>query len=140
MINFKIPAITKIVFSTTIDVRISDINYGNHLGHDALISILHEARMRLLKQNNYTELNIHGLVVLMKNLYVNYLGEAFYSDDLVINIGVNGFRKTSVDLLYDVSEKNSGKKIATALTTMIFFDYQQRKIAEIPNEFLALIS
>ena len=48
--KFKIPSIQKIAFTTTLDVRISDINYGNHLGHDSLISLLHEARMRFLKQ------------------------------------------------------------------------------------------
>ena len=27
-------------------VRVTDMNYGRHLGHDALVSLLHEARMQ----------------------------------------------------------------------------------------------
>jgi acyl-CoA thioester hydrolase len=33
-------------FSAGIAVRISDINYGGHIGYDAIISLIHEARMR----------------------------------------------------------------------------------------------
>jgi len=29
-----------------IPVRITDINYGNHVGNDAFVSIIHEARMQ----------------------------------------------------------------------------------------------
>ncbi len=36
-----------------IPVRISDINYGNHVGNDAFVFILHEARIQWLQQHNY---------------------------------------------------------------------------------------
>ena len=33
-------------FATEIPIRISDINYGNHLGNDAVLSLAQEARVR----------------------------------------------------------------------------------------------
>ncbi len=57
MLVTKVPAITQCLFSATLEVRISDINYGNHLGHDSLVSLLHEARVRFLRHLGYTELN-----------------------------------------------------------------------------------
>ena len=51
-------------------VRISDINYGNHLGNDSLVSIIHEARILWLKSLNYTELNIEGTGLIMSDLAV----------------------------------------------------------------------
>jgi acyl-CoA thioester hydrolase len=34
-------------FRTDIPIRITDINYGNHMGNDSFLGILHEARMCL---------------------------------------------------------------------------------------------
>ena len=49
------------LFSTNIDVRITDLNYGNHLANDSLLSIIHEARVRFLNHFGYTELDIEGI-------------------------------------------------------------------------------
>lgn len=35
-------------FTTQLPVRITDINYGAHLGNDALLGLLHEARIHFL--------------------------------------------------------------------------------------------
>lgn len=53
-------------FSTKIKVRITDINYGNHVGNDTFLSYLHEARMQYLNHFNYTELNVNGCSLIMK--------------------------------------------------------------------------
>ena len=36
-------------FSMEVPVRITDLNYGGHLGNDALLGILHEARVHFLR-------------------------------------------------------------------------------------------
>ena len=43
-----------------IPVRITDINYGDHVGNDSLVGIIHEARMQFLQRYNFTELDIEG--------------------------------------------------------------------------------
>lgn len=136
MLDFKIPAVKHIVFSTNLDIRIHDINYGNHLGNDSLISLLHEARVRLLKSKQYTELDIDGLGILITSLAVKYLNEAFYSEKLIVNIEIGDFSKTSVELIYQVITQQTEKEIARALTTMTFYDYEKAKVAAIPQEFL----
>jgi len=42
-------------WSTDLTVRIQDINYGNHVGNDAFVSLLHEARIRYFNQLGYSE-------------------------------------------------------------------------------------
>ena len=61
-----------------IPVRITDINYGNHLGNDAFVSIIHEARMQWLHQHGYTELNIEGAGLILADLAVEFRNEGFY--------------------------------------------------------------
>lgn len=136
MFTHKVPNLLDKIFSTVLEVRIYDINYGHHLGHDSLVSLLHEARMRFLTKNGYSEMNIHGLGILVTNLYVNYLAESFYGNQLTIHIGINKISRTSIDFLYEVIDNSTLKSIARALTTITFYDYQHQKIAKIPEEFL----
>jgi len=43
-VRFKLP--DRFLFTTEIPLRVSDINYGGHLGNDAVLSLAQEARMR----------------------------------------------------------------------------------------------
>jgi acyl-CoA thioesterase FadM len=56
MARIKLQLPQQFIFSTLIPVRITDINYGNHVGNDAILSLLHEARMQFLNKAGYTEL------------------------------------------------------------------------------------
>lgn len=140
MQSYKVPSVTKAVFNTILEVRISEINYGNHLGHDSLVSLFHEARMRFLRKFGYeNELNIDGVGMLITNLIVNYVNESFYSDKLIIKIEVGEMTRTSLQLIYQAIVEESNKEIARALTTMTFYNYQKAKVAKIPQQFLSLV-
>lgn len=140
MQSFKVPSVKKVIFNTILEVRVSDINYGNHLGHDSIVSLFHEARMRFLRKFGYkNELNIDGLGILITNLIVNYVNESFYSDKLKINIELGEMTRTSLQLLYQAVIEENNKEIARALTTMTFYDLQKSKVAKIPQRFLLLI-
>ena len=69
-----------------IPVRITDINYGNHVGNDAFVSIIHEARMQWLQQHGYTELNIESAGLIMSDLTVEFKNESFYGDQVEVKI------------------------------------------------------
>lgn len=73
MARIKLTLPGKLLHSTQIPVRITDINYGNHLGNDALVSIIHEARMQFLQANHFSELNAGGTSLIMSDLAVEYL-------------------------------------------------------------------
>lgn len=133
----KIASIDKTIFNTIIDVRIYDINYGNHLGHDSLISFFHEARVRLFKKAGFTELNIQGLSILVKSLAVDYINEAFHADKLMIHIGIGAISKTSIELLYQATNCDTNKAIAKAVTQIVFYDLNKSKVAKIPQDFLS---
>lgn len=132
-IKVKIP--DKIIFSTEIPVRISDINYGGHLGNDSLLSIIHEARVRFLNHLNYSEFNVEGVGIIMIDSAVQYKSESFYGDELLVEIAVNDFTAIGCDFVYRITNKNTLKEIAVAKTGIVFFDYEKRKTAPVPPEF-----
>jgi len=47
-------------FRTEITVRITDLNYGGHLGNADTLVLIHEARVRFLKSYGYSEIDIEG--------------------------------------------------------------------------------
>ena len=129
------------IFSTEIAVRITDINYGNHLGNDALVSMLHDARMQWLSSLNYTELNIENAALIMADLAVEYKAESFYGDVLFIGISIGEITKVSFEIFYEVTAIRSDKKIliAKAKTGMVCYDYEAKKVANIPKRFSQII-
>ena len=126
-------------FSTEIPVRISDINYNNHLGHDAIITLIHEARVRFLKAHGFTELDIAGFGLVMTDLTVIYQAEVFYGEILTIEVTVQDFTKYGFDFVYRVTNKESDKEVARAKTGVLIFDYDKRKVVSVPNSFRTAI-
>jgi acyl-CoA thioester hydrolase len=123
------------LFETTIYVRIGDINYGGHVGNDAILSIIHESRMRLLHSFGFTEMEAGGVGLIMADVMIAYKGEAFYGDILTVRLYANEFSAHSFDLMYRIStERNAVKTdIAHAKTGMACFNYNTRKIVPFSN-------
>lgn len=140
-LHIKIPsADPRIVLH--IPVRITDINYGNHLGNDAIVSIIQEARVQFLQEYGFTELNVGGPGLIMTDLAVNFRNESFYGDELTIDIYTGDITRASFRITYEITTKREGKNIlvATAQTTMVCFNYQLRKVVSIPDGLKKIIS
>jgi acyl-CoA thioesterase FadM len=127
------------LFSTDLPVRITDLNYGNHLGNDAFVSFVHEARVRWLQKHGWTELSVGGLGLIMVDLAVRFKAEALYGDTLRIELAVQDWTRCGFTLVYRASNADTGKEIARATTGMVFFDYEKKAIQEIPDWFRARV-
>jgi len=124
-------------YSTTLPVRISDINYGGHLGNDAVLALVHEARVRFLNHYHYNELDIEGLGLIVADSAIVYKAEAFYGDAVQIEVTVTDFNRYGCDFYYLLSNKDSAVEIAHAKTGVVFFDYSARKVVSMPASFKA---
>jgi len=133
MPRVKLDLPTKSVFTTEIPVRVTDVNYGGHLGNDSLLSILHEARVQFLKKFGFTESDIGGVGIIMSDAVLVYKAEVFYGNVLTIEIGVDDIQAIGADITYRVLV--SGKEAARAKTGIVFFDYSNRKIVQTPQAF-----
>ncbi|GAB2528762.1 acyl-CoA thioesterase [Rufibacter soli] len=133
MARIKIDLPASYSFLTELPIRITDLNYGGHLGNDALLSLLHEARVRFLKQHGYSELDVAGAGLIMSDVGIVYKGEGFYGDTLTVQVQATEFNKYGFDLVYRLTNQN-GKEIAQAKTGMLCFDYTARKLRGVPQE------
>ena len=139
MARIKIALPEKFTFTTTIAIRITDINYGGHMGNDALLSILHEARVQYLLHHGYAELDIVGKSLIMADVAIEYKGEAFRGDVLTIEMAAHDFTKYGFDIIYRVTNQEQ-KLIALAKTGMLCFDYTARKVISLPQEVINRLS
>lgn len=135
MSRIKIQLPKEFIFKTDIPIRITDINYGRHLGNDSVLSLVHEARLRFLKHFGYSESNVEGVGIIMIDAAVQYKSEGFYGDILCIEVAVTDFSSLGCDFVFKLTNKNSNKEIAMAKTGIVFFDYEKRKTAPVPPEF-----
>jgi acyl-CoA thioesterase FadM len=131
----------KILTTVSIPVRITDINYGNHVGNNSIVEIIHEARVQFLQQNGFTELDIAGTSLIMSELQVEYKNESFYPDLLHIDIYCGEISKVSFELYYKIFTKRHQQDILIALakTGMVCYDYNIRKIRHVPEELKAIL-
>ena len=123
-------------FEYKVTLQVTDINYGGHLGNDALVGIIHETRVNLLRTLGCSEFDLGDgkTGIIMSDLGVNYLGEGFMFDDLVIYSNIDEISNASFRIFHQVTKKD--KIIALAETGIITYNYNEGHIVEIPKEFL----
>ena len=122
-------------FATELEVRVGDVNYGGHLGHDALLSLVHEARLRFLAGHGFSEEDAGGPGLILADLVVVYRAEAFRGDRLLVEIAACNPGRTGFDLFYRLSKIPAGEEVARVKTSMVFFDYGARRVAAMPESF-----
>jgi acyl-CoA thioesterase FadM len=123
-------------FSTTIIIRITDLNYGGHVGNDTFLSLIHEARQQFLKHLGYTELKFAGTSLIMADVAVEFKKELFYADVVKVSVAASGFDKIGFDLHYLLEVEKDGKTTLAgkAKTGMMCYDYTANKRVAVPEE------
>ncbi len=141
MARIKIELPQKIIASLTIPVRITDLNYGNHVGNDAMVSIIHEARVQFLNLHNFTEMNAGGTSLIMNELLVEFKNESFYHDILEIKIFCGELSRAGFEIFYLITTQRDGKEliIARAKTGMICYNYQEKKVEMLPEKLKIIL-
>ncbi|MGW8325161.1 MAG: thioesterase family protein, partial [Desulfobacterales bacterium] len=78
----------KNIYETTVEV--TDINYGNHLGNDALVGIIHRARVHFLHRLGVSEYDLGDgkTGILLADLIANYKEESFLFDKLSVESSI----------------------------------------------------
>jgi acyl-CoA thioester hydrolase len=125
-------------FSVNIPVRITDLNYGGHVGNDTILSLIHEARMQFLHSFGYSEKNVGGVGMIMGDVAIVFKNELFYGDIIIAQVAVGELTRASFDMFYKFQKEKDGKLIDVvhAKTGMVCFDYEKRKPVALPEEVL----
>ena len=124
-------------FSCTIPVRITDINYGGHVGNDTVLTIIHEARMQFLNRLGYTEMRFGNCGMIMADVAIEFKNELFYGDTVIASVSTGDISKVGFELFYKLEttrDEGNPTGVAAARTGMICYDYDRKKIVSVPDE------
>jgi acyl-CoA thioester hydrolase len=123
-------------FTVQIPVRITDLNYGGHVGNDAILSLIHEIRVQFLRSRGYDEMDLAGVGLIMTDVAIEFKNELFYGDILWASVAAADFSRIGFELYYKLEKKVEEKmqSVAFARTAMICYDYAARKIVSVPKE------
>jgi len=142
MARIRIELPEKCIAVFIIPVRITDINYGNHVGNNSLVEIIHEARMQFLRQYDLTEMDAGGSSLIMNELIVEFKNESFYKDDLRVKIFVGDISRVSFELFYSISalRNDVSTTIAHAKTGMVCYNYNAKRVIGVPEKLKKILT
>lgn len=132
-IRIELPA--QFSFATEVPLLISHINYGNHLDNTQLLGVVSEARVRFLKSMGYAEMDVEGCGIIVADAAVQYRSEAFHGELMRIELAATDFHAHGCDLVWKMSEASTGREVARGKTGIVFFDYEARSKAAVPEGF-----
>ena len=136
MNRIKIELPDQFHFNTEIKIRITDLNYGGHVGNDVFLALIHEARQQFLMSHGYAELSFAGVGLIMADVALEYKKELNHGDIVRISVCAADFDKLGFDLFYKMEIVGSDGPILAgkAKTGMICYDYTAKKKASVPEE------
>ena len=140
MPRIKLEEKEKYEFEYKVILQVNDINYGGHLSNDALISLIHETRLNLLKDMGLKETDLgDGYTgMIMSDLGVNYKMEGFMFDEILIKSHIGEIKNNTFRIFHKLLKKD--RIFALVETGFAAFDYKERKIVSIPGMFIEKIN
>jgi acyl-CoA thioesterase FadM len=124
-------------YTSLLTVRVTDINAGNHLGNDSMISMISEARARFLFEFGVAETERDGTGIIVTDLATTYRAEAHARDQLLFEVGVMDFNKYGGDIIFRITRPKDKKSVAMAKQGFVFFNYKTSQVVAMPDDFRA---
>jgi acyl-CoA thioester hydrolase len=122
-------------FRYHVTLQVRDLNYGAHLSNDAVVGLLHEARLNLLRGLGLSEMDLGdgqtGLI--MGDLAVNFKAEGFLFDSVRIDSHIDEISRNSFRIFHRMVRGEA--VLVLAETGFVAFNYAQRRVAAVPEAF-----
>lgn len=115
-------------------VRITDMNYGRHLGHDAVVSLLHEARIQAFAALDLPEWDMHGHPSVVADLAIQYHSEARWPDALLIETAVLEPQGKALIIYQRIYQADSEQLVATSRVNQLLIDLATGRPVEVPTQ------
>ena len=135
MPRLKLNRLPAYSFSHQVEINVSDLNYGGHLANDKLVSLIHQTRVRLLRDLGFSELNLGDDTtgIIMCDLQVVYKAEAFLHDKISIHSQFFELKGGSFRLAHCLLKES--QELALVECGFAGYNYQDQKLSILPEIF-----
>ncbi|MCC5920206.1 MAG: thioesterase family protein [Cyclobacteriaceae bacterium] len=137
MARIKINLPEKFIFQTKIQVRVTDLNYGAHVGNDTVLAYAHQCRFEYILSLGFEGevYGIDGMGIIMADAAVQYLGEMKMNENIQIDLGFADFHPYGMDMICKMTNLDQNKESARVKAGIIFFNYHEGHKILIPETF-----
>ncbi|WP_136249268.1 acyl-CoA thioesterase [Halomonas borealis] len=115
-----------------LSVRITDMNYGQHLGHDAVVSMMHEARVQALASLSLSEGDMGGYACVAADLAVQYQAETHWPEALMVDTAIPAPGRRVIAVYHRIRRVADERAVATARINLMLLDPATGRPAAVP--------
>jgi acyl-CoA thioester hydrolase len=133
------------IYVHTDKIRINDLNFGNHVGHQTVYEFCHDARIEYFEKMGedlglvVNEMNFGPYGLIMSQSAANYLAEIKHGMEINVEVYLESTHQCYFDLSYCLIDNSDQTELAKVLTTMACFDYKNKKVVPIPENIFSYL-
>lgn len=142
MARIQIELPERFLFSTEIPVLALHLNFTGHLDNAMVLAMVSEARIRLWQSLGQDPVDVHGVTLMAVDAAVRYQSQAHHGEVMVVEKAARDFHPRGLDLVWRLSERQSGREVARGKTGLLCVDRVSGQVSTLPeplrNQLLAL--
>ena len=126
------------VFTTSIELRFSDLDGYGHVNSAVYFTYLETARVKLFREE-FEALTRQGVYLVVARAECDFRQPILFSDSIQVTVRISRIGGASFDLEYRLHDGH-GKTFADARTTMVCFDNSAQTTVPVPQSIRSLYS
>lgn len=115
-------------------VRFCETDAGGHVSNTSYFFYMEEARSKFFQAIGFTGAENRGNIdFIIASTACDFLAQAYAGQTLLVKTTVDRIGSKSFKLVHELTEAESGTKIASGSATIVCFDYQKQQTEPIPD-------
>jgi acyl-CoA thioester hydrolase len=115
-------------------VRFCETDAGGHVSNTSYFFYMEEARSKFFQAIGFVGAEKRGNIdFIIASTACDFLAQAYAGQTLLVKTTVDGIGTKSFKLVHELTEAESGTKIASGSATIVCFDYQKQQTEPIPG-------
>ncbi|MDZ4726061.1 MAG: four helix bundle protein [Leptospira sp.] len=140
MAKVDLPLPSKYHFKTEIPIRKTDLWGELHVSFATVLDLVLEAHLQFFQYLGFSVLDIYGRSIIFSNATVTYESELLFGDLVEAKVTIENLREKSFELFFHLTKDHGMVSVTRVRISVLFFNYEERKVVPIPKEFLDLIA
>ncbi len=119
-------------FKVELEVRVTDLNYGNHLANQQFLAYAQIARLKYFHSFGYDEMNFGGVSLIQADAAIVFKGEGHLGDKVEIAVAAVKTGNSSFNIFYKFWNLTKNALMAEVRTAIVCYDYDAKRPVGIP--------
>lgn len=117
--------------------RFSDTDAMGHVNNACYFSYMEQGRVayisRLLPEVDYRD-GLQSFPFILADIQCTFKAPLFCEEVVIVSLRASKMGRKSFDFEYLLTEKQSGREVATGQSVQVMYDYSKEETCPIPNE------